>query len=347
MKKTLLLMLGVVLCFVLMLFLGWEDVYAVMSRITFLQLLSLTMLQLGTLFATSYLLHYLLKQKSPKVSLGSIFGINLAGSFVESVTPSVKLGGEALKVYLMQKETGLEYAQLTAITFLSKFFSMMPFLLISLATLIVAFFSIELPLFVYLAFLGFLLFLGIFFLLFNLQGIHMRVAEKTAFKGRRTYPPFLIKIFGKMKKAYYFMMETSQHAKTIIEDSRKRALLFGIAFVVWALYPVKVYLVAKMLGYNLNQVVVIISTYTAYLVSMIPLLPGGLATFEGTMALVLSSEGIASYEAFSIALTTRVITFWIPLAISGCVTIYYINKAKSGEQLSNSNNSKQVMQVED
>ncbi|SDZ16821.1 lysylphosphatidylglycerol synthase transmembrane domain-containing protein [Tindallia californiensis] len=336
MKKTLLLILGVVLCIGLMLMLGWEDVYEVISRITFLQLFWLTMLQLGTLFATSYLLHYLLKQKSPKVSLGSVFGINLAGAFVESVTPSVKLGGEALKVYLMQKETGLEYTQLTAITFLSKFFSMMPFLLISLATLIVAFFSIDLPLFVYLAFLGFLLFLGCFFLFFNLQTIHARATPKGTFKDIKTYPPFFEKIIKKIKKAYHFMIETSQHSKTIIKDTRKRVFLFSIAFMVWALYPVKVYLVARMLGYNLNQVVVIISTYTAYLVSMIPLLPGGLATFEGTMALVLSSEGIASYEALSIALTTRVITFWIPLMISGCVTIYYINKAKAEKSLSNS-----------
>ena len=150
-----------------------------------------------------------------------------------------------------------------------------------------------------------------------------------------------------MKKVYSFMIETSSHSKTIIEDSRKRIFLFAIAFTVWALYPVKVYLVARMLGYNLNQVVVIISTYTAYLVSMVPLLPGGLATFEGTMALVLSSEGIASYEAFSIALTTRLITFWIPLVISGFVTIYYINKSKTEKQLSNQKNSKQVMHVEE
>ncbi len=104
--------------------------------------------------------------------------------------------------------------------------------------------------------------------------------------------------------------------------------MFGVAFIIWAFYPVKVYLVANILGYQLNPVIVIIATFTAYLVSMVPLLPGGLATFEGTLALVLAYEGLAAHEAFSIALMTRVITFWIPLFISAIPAIYYINKTK-------------------
>ncbi|MDR5658554.1 lysylphosphatidylglycerol synthase transmembrane domain-containing protein [Serpentinicella sp. ANB-PHB4] len=337
MKKTFLLMVGVVLCLVVVFILGWEEVYSIISRISITQLLLLTMLQLGTLFSTTYILHYLLKQKSPKVSLGSVFGINLAGSFVESVTPSVKVGGEALKVYLMQKETGLEYSQLTAITLMSKFFSMLPFLGISFVTLAVAFFSYEVPIFVYVAFIGLLLFFILFLLLFNLQGLHLHVLANKIFNKGKIRHPLLTKILHKSTKIYAFMIETSIQSKTLISAGHKRIFLFSIAFMVWALYPVKVYLVARMLGYELSVIVVIIATYTAYLVSMVPLLPGGLATFEGSMALVLAYEHLASHEAFSIALMTRVITFWIPLLISGVVMIYYLNKAKTLKQPNSKN----------
>ncbi|MDQ2087732.1 lysylphosphatidylglycerol synthase transmembrane domain-containing protein [Herbivorax sp. ANBcel31] len=334
MKKTFLLIVGIALCLVVVLVLGWEDVYTVISRISISQLLYLTILQLATLFSTTYILHYLLKQKSPTVSLGSVFGINLAGSFVESVTPSVKVGGEALKVYLMQKETGLEYSQLTAITLLSKFFSMLPFLVISFITLCVAFFSFEIPVFVYLAFIGLSLFFVLFLLLFNLQGLNLHVVASRIFNKKKTYPPLITKIFHKINKIYDFMIQTSIQSKTVIRAKHKRIFLFAIALMVWALYPLKVYLVTRILGYELNVIVVIIATFTAYLVSMIPLLPGGLATFEGSMALILAYEGLSSHEAFSIALMTRVITFWIPLLISGIVMIYYLNKAKKLKKLS-------------
>ncbi len=329
MKKSLLLVVGILLCLGVVLILGWEDVYRVLRQVTLTQLFLLTLLQLSTLLATTYILHYLLKQKSPGVSLASVFGINLAGTFIESITPSVKIGGEALKVYLMQRETRLKYPQLTAIMLLSKFFSMLPFLLITFITLLVAFFSFEVPTFVYLAFMGLVFFLALFFLLFNLQGLGLGALGRRFFNREKGYPAWVIKIFNKIEKVYGFMMETSLQSKTVLQAPKKRLFLFAIAFMVWALYPVKVYLVAGILGFELNIVVVIIATYTAYLVSMVPLLPGGLATFEGSMALVLATEGLSSHEAFSIALMTRVITFWIPLMISGVVSTYYVKKAKN------------------
>lgn len=330
-KKTILLIMAVLIFLVVILMLGWEDVYSVISRMTMPQIILMTMLQLGTLFLTTFIWYYLLKQKSKQVTLASVFGINMAGSFVESVTPSVKVGGEALKVYLIQKETALNYPELTAITLMSKFFSMLPFLLISFITLCIAFFTIELPLFVYVAFVGLVLFVLLFLVVFNFQNLGLGTFLTNLVGDRGKNHLIITKIHGKVIKIHNFLTETSIKSKTVIEDPGKRFLLFSVAFIVWAFYPVKVYLVASMLGYQLNPVIVIIATYTAYMVGMIPLLPGGLATFEGSLALVLAYEGLAAHEAFSIALMTRVITFWIPLLISAIAAIYYINKTNKGK----------------
>ncbi|WP_353893874.1 lysylphosphatidylglycerol synthase transmembrane domain-containing protein [Proteinivorax hydrogeniformans] len=325
MKKSLLLVVAILFFLVVTIVLGFEEVYDVIGRMSIFQLFAMTALQLCTLFLTSFIWYYLLKQKSNQVSLSNVFGINLAGSFVESVTPSVKVGGEALKVYLMQKETSLKYTEITAITLVSKFISLFPFLIISFFTLCIAFISFDLPLFVLLAFFGLLLFFSLFFVIFNFEGSFL---GRSFSKLEQTERPVLKKIKEKVNKTQVFLEETSIKSKTVVTDYRKRLLLFSIAFIVWAFYPVKVYLVARILGFQLSPVIVIIATFTAYLVSMVPLLPGGLATFEGTLALILAYEGLAPHEAFSIAIMTRVITFWIPLLVSVVPAIYYIGKTK-------------------
>ncbi|QGT99343.1 hypothetical protein SYNTR_0750 [Candidatus Syntrophocurvum alkaliphilum] len=333
MKKSYLLIVGVLIITAIVMVVGWDNVYKIMSRMTLPQFIFLVILQLGTLFLTAYIWYFLLKQKSSQISLFNVFGINLAGTFVESVTPSVKIGGEALKVYLMRQKTALAYSELTAVAVVSKYFSLLPFLLISVITLAIALLAFNLPFFVFIAFIGLLLFFLLFFIFFNIQGFNLDTFFNNLLgeKINNSNNQVLKKIIPIINRIYTFLLDSSNASKSIVTSMKQRKILFLIAFVVWALYPVKVYLVAFMLGYQLNIVVVVLATYTAYLVSMIPLLPGGLATFEGSMALVLAYEGLTSAEAISIALMTRVITFWIPLLLSAIITIYYIKNTDNQE----------------
>lgn len=326
MKKTFLLVLGVCILIVFSLMLGWEEIVTVISRITVAQLFFMTALQLVTLFLTTYIWYFLLKQKSSTVSLSRVFGIHLAGTFLESVTPSVKVGGEALKVCLMKKETTLSYPELTAITVVSKFFSLLPFLLISFLTLCIAFFTFDLPSFVYIAFVGFLCIFGLFIFIFNFNTIRLKECSVGSCRFH-----WVNKLSEKLNKIQSFLKETSLQSKKIGISFKQRFFLLFLSLVVWIFYPVKAYIIASMLGYQLNPIVVIIAIYVAYLVSMIPLLPGGMATFEGTFALILVYEGLTNPEAFSIAFMTRVITFWIPLLISGVATIYFVRQAKKAK----------------
>ncbi|OWZ83528.1 lysylphosphatidylglycerol synthase transmembrane domain-containing protein [Natranaerobius trueperi] len=319
MRKSLLLVLGIVVITGIVLLLGFDDVYEVLRRITFVEFLFMTIFQVGTLFLTAFIWHYLIKQKNSYIALTYVFSISLAGKFVESVTPSVKIGGETLKMYLIRKKTGLSYQALTAIAVVSKFFSLLPFILISFITLSFAFFVFELPIFVYIAFIGLLLFFILFIVFFKFNRISFSYKEEQN-------NLLLQKLKRGIKKAHDFIKESSETSRDLVAKPTQKITLFTLGLIVWAFYPIKVYMVSAMLGFDLNPAVVIVATYTAYLVSMVPLLPGGLATFEGTMALLLSYDGLMTSEAFSIALMTRVFTFWVPLIIAAFVTVFLIPK---------------------
>lgn len=327
MKKTYLLIFGILIITAAVIFIGWEDIYQIMSRMNVYQLVLMIPLQLITLFLSAFLWFYLIKQKSKRISLFNVFCINLAGSFVESITPSVKIGGETLKMYLLHKRTSLPYSEIAALTVVNKFYSLLPFLIIAFLTLCAALIAFNLPVFVYLAFVGLLIFFSLFLIFFNYQKLPIEnFIIKIGVSGEKSRSLILEKAGEKTRKLHNFLAAASQNSREIVTAFQQKVLVFTTSFVIWAFYPVKVYLISFMLGYQLNPVIVITAIYTAYLVSMIPLFPGGLATFEGSLALVLTSEGLSSPEAFSIALMVRLITFWIPLAISAAFTIYLIPK---------------------
>lgn len=82
-----------------------------------------------------------------------------------------------------------------------------------------------------------------------------------------------------------------------------------------------------MLNFDVGIVAIAVITYTAYLVSLFPLLPGGLGSFEGTMALMFASYGeIFFAEALAIALVARFVTYWFPLLLSALLTAYLTGK---------------------
>ncbi|MCP1662611.1 MULTISPECIES: flippase-like domain-containing protein [Methanocalculus] len=321
-KRTHLLALGVLIITVALYAIGIEEISTIAGRMTLSGLVLLTALQLFTLLLTAYIWFFLLRQKSDSVRLFPVFLISMAGVFVESITPSVKIGGETMKIYLMKQETGLSYSELAAVAIVSKFYYFLPFLAISLVTLGLAFTSITLPGVVYLAFAGVLLLTLLFPLFFRYQRKDAG-SPGTPVSGISTGSiPVFTKLSSCWRRAAGFIGEAADESRHLLKDSKKHVALFLLALVVWVFYPVKVYIVSLLLGYEISIPVIIIATFTAYLVSMVPLLPGGLVTFEGTMVLVLVSGGLLLPEAFSIAILSRVITFWIPLLLSAGVTFY-------------------------
>ncbi len=234
--------------------------------------------------------------------------IILTGSFVESVTPSSKLGGETAKAYLLYQKTDLNSNDLTSIIVMQKFIILLPFLFLCLFVILLSFYKYFLPDFVYIIYLITVLIFVIICAIYYKLGKRKDV--------------FIFK-FKKLNKVVSFISKSSKKSSDLLLNSQKYWLLL-ISLFIWLLYPLKLYLVSRMLGFNVEILFIILVTYIAYLAGIMPVSPGGLGTFEGTIALLFSWNGFYFAEGLSVALVLRLITYWFPLILSIIAASYLI-----------------------
>ncbi len=112
-------------------------------------IVGLLLLQTATLAFSAFQIYALLRQSAPKLKFMQVYPLFLAGHFVESVTPSLKFGGEAVKVYLFRRASGLSYTQVTGAMVAGKYISLVPFLAIAAAVLAYGAVRQSVPLVVY------------------------------------------------------------------------------------------------------------------------------------------------------------------------------------------------------
>ncbi|MCL0038211.1 flippase-like domain-containing protein, partial [Thermodesulfovibrionales bacterium] len=333
-KQIFLWILGIAVIIVIIFFAGWDIIKSAFLRANIYVLGSLFLLQTATLAMSAYKWHYLLKKLHARIRFRETFGIFLAGSFVESVTPSSKLGGEAVKVYLFRRHTSLPYQKLTAALLVDKYVTLLPFAILCVLSVSLAAVSFKLPSILYSALLTLSAVVLLLYLLYRTKTYPEVCLEKikTAQKiednmlsqvsAAKKFNLRLL-IAQKGRNAHLFFEEAICYSRKLI-SVKERYWLFSISLLVWILYPLKIYVVALMLGFNVEPLFAAIATYAAYLVSMIPLLPGGLGTFEGSMAFMFTYADFSFAEGLAIALTARLVTFWFPLILSGTMTAYLI-----------------------
>jgi len=305
-------------------YLGWEEVASALGKTNPLFMGTLFFLQLLTLALIAYRWQYLINKNNQKISFGKVFAINMAGNYIESVTPSVKLGGEAAKVYLLRSHTGNSYSNLAGIMLTIKYFSLMPFIILTGFSLGFASLRYQLPAITILAFL----FLVAFFLL--IAWIHHRSGKS---KGSTNIGSHGNTISCHKEESNYlfhracliarniyetianFVQKASKYSRNVA-TGKDKVLLLIISSLIWLLYPAKVYLVTHMLEINIDVVTVAIITFTAYLIGLLPILPGGLGIFEGGMVFMFVLVGFEPTEGLAVTLLSRLVTYWFPLLVS-------------------------------
>ncbi len=354
-RRAFLYILGIIIIMGMVVHLGWEEIVAALSSVHPLLLVFLCVFQVGTLALTAYQWHFLVRKMYKGLSFPRVWSVYMAGSFVESVTPSVKLGGEAAKLYFFRQITSLSYRQLAGMFMAHKYISLLPFLLICFVFLLLGSFRFQLPFVTYFSFLVFallfVLFLGVTSKAYpekdghteNPGGLNLNQQGFTdntdGFSSQVTVNPLgkILKLFSsKTQRAGSFLVDAAGHSRRIV-SRRERCWLMVISLLVWGTYPLKVFLITSIMGLEVTLVTVAIATYTAYLVSMVPLLPGGLGAYEGSMVFMLSLGGVAPVKGLAVVLLSRFITYWFPLMLSGVWTIYFTWKRhkKKREVLTN------------
>jgi len=289
---------------------GWSEVSKALSELTASTIFILITFQLITTVLISLQWQSLFKfSEFDKPDFSTILEVNFAATFIESITPSSKLGGESAKVYLFYNLTENKVSEIVAAVTIQKAATFIPFLLISLPLLTYLPYS-------YSELFNFNFGVSRIFLIIPLIifiYIFLEFSKKNTFIKN--------KIIG-LKKSLNDVLRTIKDILTI-----PRFLYLSLfALVFWLLYPVKTYILSNHLSFDIGFLPIVATTFLAYLVGTLPLTPGGLGSFEATFALVLSQQGISFAEGLTIALLLRLITFWFPLLLSALVSIKLTNK---------------------
>lgn len=219
----------------------------------------------------------------------SLFRIQLASGLVESLTPSSKLGGEAVKLLLLRRRTGLSRDVLLNLMVVNKTVTFGSFLILTAGLLLYAADRWVVPAATIWSFLG------------------------------------LLTVFG----AAAALLRRFGSRWSRIRCTKDRVPLFVIAAVMWALYPVKFALVANMLGLTVPFALLAVAVFAAYVVSMIPLTPGGLGSFEAIFAVVVMQAGLDFETGLLLAVATRLVTFWFPLILGTIMSFGLFDLART------------------
>ncbi len=304
-----------------LLILWWVDYEAVIHSLKVIDLkilLGACLMQVFTIFLITKQWEMMGREVGVNLPLKKLLHVNMAGTFVESVTPSVKAGGEATKVYLLRTKCNISIGQATAMVGLQKAASLTAFVLINLVSILWFFMTVGFQ-----GAYGKLLLGSFLFLLLFLMTLILFMKNPAKIKG-------LINLFLSKKlqsKVSSGLESFRENVKIAIKNKGIKAFLKHLSFAVfiWLFFAIKAYIISRGLSLDLSFGIISVITYLTYMIAMVPLLPGGLGTFEGSMVFLLNPFNVALHQGMALALLVRFVTFWFVFLLSciylGCQLI--------------------------
>lgn len=256
------------------------------------------------------------------VSFMNMLYINSQGSVIESITPGVKIGGEVARAILISRVSGCRGEEAASVVAVQKLFSLSAFFLINMFA--VGYLIGQVPLFnalyiqiaVYEILGAFLLLFAGIFIVPNQIGSYLREKKASPLAWINTLRNFILTLLN------HVMLFRKNHGEWIFQ--------FLLSLIIWGLFPIKMFLLTLPLFPEGHFIYISAITFVSYMVAMLPIFPGGLGGFEGTMSGLLLIMGMSLSDAAVISVVFRFITFWFVILISLLfVSIYKAMSLKS------------------
>ncbi|MFN8378487.1 MAG: lysylphosphatidylglycerol synthase transmembrane domain-containing protein [Anaerolineae bacterium] len=241
-----------------------------------------------------------------RVRLPELFRLTCIGYMGNNVYPL--RAGEILRIYLLQRNDQIPFAQGTVITFAERTFDglvMLTFVVVSLALLqlpnesIRAVATVAAPLF--------LIALLVFLALAARPNWFRAIAHKVS-----GWLP------GPLREV---TLHLTDQILSSLQGLRTPALLAGtvaFSYLSWATEASVYWLVAMAMGIDTGYVSMLLVVGVVNLAGLIPASPGQLGVFEFFVTLVLSALGVADSLALAFALVVHVV-IWLPVTLAGFV----------------------------
>lgn len=239
------------------------------------------------------------------VSYRDMIFVNMRGIFYDTVTPGLKVGGEVAKGASLVNKMDFTTAQASALVVIQKSISIFALVLLSIFSFMflnsegnMPQYSVGISYVVLIAIL--MLIIIILFLPERLYSYLLKMKSEGKIKNKvKDFLEKYIEAFDQMKK-----------------NKQEISLQLMISFIIWTLFPAKLYYIVNALGIELSFGRIFAVTIISYIASMVPLLPGGLGSFEGTMTGLLLMWGIGSELGLIITTLFRFTTFWLQFFVS-------------------------------
>ncbi len=307
----------VVVFFVLLLInTDFKEIWNNLKEISIWVILILILLQIGTQLLLTLQWYRISKSILGESKFGKMFYILSTGSVIESITPGAKIGGEVTRLYNLKKEMNASTDNAANIIVIQKSISMIVLFIVCLSSFTYLSYNISMNInLVSKIFINILCVL----LIVSLFSILCLSSKLSIFLER-----YNNKVITKINK---FIKSYSNSTKLI--SKKEWSIQFSISTIVWLLFPIKMLILAYSLGININLFIVIGITMTSYMLGTLPLTPGGLGTFEGSMIALFSLVDINNAISTALTIVFRTITFWFVMILSSLYVVVYKRSGRS------------------
>ena len=281
------------------------------------------------MLAMSYRWGVFVSAAGHNVPVADMFLITVAGTALNNITPSTRMGGEPLRAYLLKKKYSIRTSTGLATVVIEKVADMTAFSIITLLAIFYAFYFLNVP--------GYIVLLLVFSFFFTASIAATLLYVTIRKKIRLKWVVWLIdkyrKIADKIPFVGYYRdrMDDSleNYYKYAAKITRKKVLVKGIlmSLLYWAIEIARAYVIFIAFGLNVPAAVIAAVYVLANIVGSLPLPPGSIET---TMIVIYSSTAINTVTAGAVTIIDRLISFWLVILV-GIPIGWYLGATKKSK----------------
>lgn len=306
----------------LWLFVGFDGLFNLLSKLNLYQYSLFFALAIGALFAAvildSLIWHSLLDSLSVKVKLRKLVLYNWIGNFVELIIPSATIGGEVVRIALAQKETKHDPGIAAGTVIGSRIISTFVYSGGLIAGFLLLLFSHQLPVYlmtpVVLVVLGTSIVVACVFLIAFRSELAQRMVNAIMWVARR-FVKNPIKLASFQEKLSHSLFSFGQVFRTYKENPRTLIKPFLFAIAAW-IFNLVVYL---MIFYALDFTAIsLVDLATVYcIITTVETITAGVpvGAVEVTMVNLFALYGVPLAVAAAATTIARLLTFWAQIIV--------------------------------
>lgn len=288
-----LLLIAIVASVILYRLLDFTSLYAMIQKVPYFSLLLLISWQLLTIYLLVLQWQWLLRQQKYSPTFRELWHVQLYSILIESLFVGSKLGSESMRLFYLTKRYTKRWSHSVALIAAQKTYSMAAFI-----TFLLLFIWIE-PKFFSIVFQN-LSFSTSFYIVIGISVLLCFLLYKS------------YSFFPKMKQSILSFYRSFQLLFSNRQNGWKQ---YFLSFIIWIFYPLKGFYIAYILQIPISTGTLCFILIISYTVAQLPLTPGGIGTFEGTIISMLMYVGVSLELAFLYTLVFRFMTHWLQVLI--------------------------------